>query len=356
MKVLLLAGNGGFAIGPLCAEVAACLRDEGHDVTVASVEHFTRHNHVAQRALKRQRPDFVLGYNWSSVLATTEGADFFARLRIPNVAWLFDDPFDHYDERSRDPAFHARVAAEPNTRIYVWDAEHVRRMRAAGADARHLPPGYFAHAHGDLDVEATDESRCDVGLLGNLATTARQALVEALCEQPLRVHAHVGHVTTGVALSARAQAALRPTLRTDEARARFFRGASLYVELPSNTGRTGLNIKTLNAMALGAFVLAPDSPELREHFDHTQLATYAARADLIEQVHRYLADAGARDAIARHGRDAVRARHAMAHRVRTLLAEVTQWLRAQGRAPAPAAPRHHTVGAPTQHEIRSLIA
>ena len=335
MKVLIVAANGGFVLGSICTELASCLRDLGHEAPIVGLQNFMRTGRVAVNALRRQPPDLVIGYNFSSILDTTSGGDVFTELGIPNVAWLFDDPFKHYDERAADPRFHERLRRLPRTRFVSWDLGHAERLRAEGIPhVDHLPPGFLGHAYEALlDSEACASTPvCDVGVLGNIANGARHVLLTRLCEEPVNVHAHVGRVE-GFTTTPALQRALRPRLMTDAERIRFYRSASIYLETPSNNARTGLNIKCLNAMAAGAFVLAPSSPELHAAFSPDEIATYepGEEASLLCQVRRYLDDPVERARIAANGRSAVLGRHTMQQRTASLLDTVREWFRAMGR-------------------------
>jgi hypothetical protein len=325
MRILVVSADGGFAQGPICAEMATSLRALGHEVTLATRGHLLGAGRHAVAALRRRPPGLVIGYNFSSLFSTECGGDFFGNLGVPNACYFFDNPLDHYDERSRDRAFHASVRALQGVACFSWDRVHARRYAALGAPrVAYLPPGYLAARYEPYLQEVAPELICDVGVMGNIANPARRALLERLAEMPLRVHAHVAHASS-FTLSPELLRTLRPPLDTDAERLRFYRSSAIYLETPSNTAMTGINVKCLNAMAAGTFVIAPRSPELAEAFSEDEIATYGDAQEMLTKIDFYLARDGERRRIAENGQRAVRERHAFQHRVGELLERMRDW-------------------------------
>jgi len=87
--------------------------------------------------------------------------------------------------------------------------------------------------------------------------------------------------------------------------------------------------RAYDALACGAFVISDRVPAIEEEFDGG-LVTYGDADELERLVDRYLDDPDERRQLAERGRAAVLARHTFAHRVDTIIAEVTR-LRADGR-------------------------
>jgi glycosyltransferase involved in cell wall biosynthesis len=328
MRILVVSADGGFVQGPICAEIALCLSDLGHQVTLVSRGHLMGAGRHALAAICRRPPDLVLGYNFSSILETGRG-DLFTDLSRPNLCYHFDNPLEHYDPRASQPSFQARVRALPLVAHACWDRAHAERFRASGVPrVVHLPPGYLAHSYDRLAEEPLPPRVCDVGVMGNIANPRRFELLTRLAEEPLRLHVHVAHAA-GYPLTTALRRALRPPIETDAERARFFRSCAVYLETPSNSGETGVNVRCLNAMACGAFVLAPHSPELREFFTEDELVTYGDYADLVQKLSHYLAHEEERARVRENGRIAVRARHPFRRRVSALLEWATGWFPAR---------------------------
>ena len=87
--------------------------------------------------------------------------------------------------------------------------------------------------------------------------------------------------------------------------------------------------RAYDALACGAFVISDRVPAIEEEFDGG-LVTYGDADELGRLVDRYLDDPDERRQLAARGRAAVLARHTFAHRVDTIIAEVTR-LRGDGR-------------------------
>ena len=81
-----------------------------------------------------------------------------------------------------------------------------------------------------------------------------------------------------------------------------------------------LSNRLYDVLASGGFVLSDDVPGIEAEFDGG-VATWAEPDELLASVDRYLGDPETRRTMAARGRAAVLARHTMAHRVNTLLAE-----------------------------------
>jgi spore maturation protein CgeB len=87
--------------------------------------------------------------------------------------------------------------------------------------------------------------------------------------------------------------------------------------------------RAYDALACGAFVISDRVPAIEEEFDGG-LVTYGDADELGRLVDRYLDDPDERRQLATRGRAAVLARHTFAHRVDTIIAEVTR-LQSDGR-------------------------
>jgi len=113
-----------------------------------------------------------------------------------------------------------------------------------------------------------------------------------------------------------------------ETSVKIFNQTKVNINLHSYTGQgfdpdgDGINPRTFELAACGAFQVIDQRTLLSQHFDDTMLAILQKPEDLVPTVKRYLSDASARQAMAIASRQHALAHHTYVHRMETLLGTV----------------------------------
>ncbi|MGB0908837.1 MAG: glycosyltransferase family protein [Nitrospirales bacterium] len=113
-----------------------------------------------------------------------------------------------------------------------------------------------------------------------------------------------------------------------ETSVKIFNQTKVNINIHSYTGEgfdpdgDGINPRTFELAACGAFQVIDRRALLSQHFDDTMLATLQRPKDLVPTVQRYIHDSDARLAMAESSRQHVLAHHTYVHRMETLLATV----------------------------------
>lgn len=101
---------------------------------------------------------------------------------------------------------------------------------------------------------------------------------------------------------------------------RIYSSSTIHVDVNRLYQPDVISLRIFEVLACGGFLLAEHNDELAALFDvGTELETYRNQGELGEKVEHFLANPAEAQEIAARGREAVLARHTLAHRVRTML-------------------------------------
>ena len=221
----------------------------------------------------------------------------------PVVQWCGDDP-------TWFPNIVA--AAHLYDRFFLAEPSYGPELARRGVDAEFLPHAaepnvWSARAHlapesPEWDVVFVGDARHNMGHLPSSRT--RVDLVEAAAALTGLRTAVWGRGWEKLDPSSHARESHQGlTLLPAENVARTYRSAKIALNVHHAQMRDGVNMRTFEIPAAGAFQLCDAKTRLRELFEiEEEIAVYSDADGLAECVHRYVADTAARDRIATAGR------------------------------------------------------
>ena len=282
---------------------------------VGRVLHAARRDNL--RALKlaqRHRPELSIVLKGEVLLPET--VDRIRALGYGPVAqWCGDDPSWFPNIIAAAHLYHRFFLAEPSYAAdlvrYGVQAEflpHAADPAAWSAGAEDPPPPGF-------DVVFIGDARHNMGHLP--ASRERVELVEAVA----RAGVNLGLWGRGWEKLEERYAARRHhrglTLLPASRVAAVYRAAKIVLNVHHAQMREGVNMRTFEIPAAGAFQLSDHKARMHELFEiDREIAVFHDRAELVDRVHAFLADDESRRAIAQAGRERVLRDHTYAVRMR----------------------------------------
>ena len=275
-----------------------------------------RDNLRALKLARQHRPELLLVLKGEVLLPETVD-----RLRAlthgPLVQWCGDDP-------SWFPNISA--AAHLYDRFFLAEPSYGDDLRGRGVTAEFMPhaadPAAWQPAAGgeaeEVDVVFVGDSRHNMGHLP--ANRERVELIETVARMGvnLAVWGRGWEKLEDDYAVRRCHRGL--TLLPASAVAAAYRGAKIVLNVHHAQMREGVNMRTFEIAAAGAFQLSDYKSRMEELFDvGTEIAVYWDADELASRVRQYLGDAGGRRAIAEAGRRRVLRDHTYQVRMRELV-------------------------------------
>jgi spore maturation protein CgeB len=305
MKVLLV---GGFSEGALELSYERVLKAMGLEVLyfelgavkrfLAPYHEWVVNNNILQ-VLQGIDPDLILvfkgNYLWPKTLEHIRD-----KKKAKLFCFLGDSPFDLTNSEATSRNVLEAVPCYDS--YFIWTKSLVEPLRQAGAkNIEYLPFGYDVTLHHTMEVSAQEKKAysSDIVFVGNW-DEEREWWLKELLDFDLGIW---GEEYWGRRCSYK------------ELRKRW-RGQALYGEYMScalNASRISINIlrrqnkdnynmRTFEAPACGAFVLAERSPEAKEFFEEDKEAVYfSTPQELKDKIRYYLAHEDQRLLVARAG-------------------------------------------------------
>lgn len=269
------------------------------------------------RLAARLRPELVLVLHGESLSA--ELLDELRRAaRGPLVAWWQDDPF-RYGVEKLLPLY---------DNLFLFDRSYLAPVRALGArDVRFLPCACDETVYHPVPLRAGEIRRygCEIALVGWFYPQ-RAELVRALCGLDMKVWGRGWSAPEARAALNGAGRRIVPEERfvSDRETARIYRTAKIGLNVHSaQTREAGLNTRTFDLLATGAFQLCDAVPGMEELLEPgKELAVYRSPKEARELAAHYLRHSREREAIAARGRARTLREHTYVHRMQALLGVV----------------------------------
>ena len=283
------------------------------------LEAMRRDNLGALNAARRQRPDLTVVLKGEVLLPET-----IERLRDltagPVVQWCGDDP-------SWFP--HIVAAAHLYDRFFLAEPSYAADLARHGVGAEFLTHAADPETWGPPADEPDEPFAWDVVFVGDArhnmghlpSTRLRVDLVEAAARSGLRVAVWGRGWETLEADSPARQRHQGLTLLPAATVARTYRRAKIALNAHHAQMREGVNMRTFEIPAAGAFQLCDSKARLGELLEiGREVAIYEGPDDLAEVLHRYAGDDAARARMAEAGRQRVLRDHTYAVRMAQLVA------------------------------------
>ena len=283
------------------------------------LEAMRRDNLRVLDAARRQRPDLTVVLKGEVLLPETV-----ERLRDltagPVVQWCGDDP-------SWFP--HIAAAAHLYDRFFLAEPSYAADLARRGVGAEFLTHAADPETWGPPADEPDEPFAWDVVFVGDArhnmghlpSTRLRVDLVEAAARSGLRVAVWGRGWETLDADSPARQRHQGLTLLPAATVARTYRRAKIALNAHHAQMREGVNMRTFEIPAAGAFQLCDSKARLGELLEiGREVAIYEGPHDLVEILHRYAGDDAARARMAEAGRQRVLRDHTYAVRMAQLVA------------------------------------
>lgn len=238
-----------------------------------------------------------------------------ALARCPLLTWWLDDPF-------RKPVKDLLPLYDI---FFIFDRSYMARLRAEGApNVQFLPCASDENIYRPQVLSRMEKKRyaCDVALVA-WYYPKRAEMARALCDLDLSIW---GRGWT----SGEARRLLLPAQRLivrssrfipDTVAARIYSAAKICLNIHSDqTHEAGLNLRTFEVLATGAFQLMDAVPGMEELLEPQQeIAAYHSPEEAKDLAEYYLRHPDERARIAQRGRARVLKEHTYVHRMRSLL-------------------------------------
>ena len=283
-----------------------------------------RDNLAAVDLAARRRPELLIVLKGEVLLPETVD-----RLRAltdgPIVQWCGDDP-----------SWFPNIVAAAH--LYDWfflaEPTYAADLAPRGVTAEFLPHAADPAAWAPADAaDAEDEERLDVVFVGDSrhqmghlpVNRERVDLIETVAAMDLQM-AVWGRGWDKLGPESAARRRHRgPTLLPAAAVGRAYRAAKIVLNVHHAQMRQGVNMRTFEIPAAGAFQLSDYKSRLDELFDvGREIAVFRDRAELADRVRDHLADPDGRRAVAEAGRRRVERDHTYRVRMRQLVERATR--------------------------------
>ncbi|MFT3775302.1 MAG: glycosyltransferase [Minicystis sp.] len=230
----------------------------------------------------------------------------------------------------------AEFTGAPFDRLFFKDKVITERLRSALATDRYdfLPQAFDPWIHRPVaDRFAPPDAAVDVAIFGNSYAYRAELMGPLLATREIRT---VVYGDPSYDCDPRLRAVYRPAVRgTAKSAAMRLASIALNTNLYAELG--GVNKRTFELAAMGAFQLT-DAPRIAEYFEPgVECATFRGPHDLVDQVRHWLALPAERAAIARRGLVRAFREHTYNHRLNEMFDRVPA-LRGEPKIPVPVGP------------------
>jgi hypothetical protein len=230
----------------------------------------------------------------------------------------------------------AAFVSAPYERVFFKDKVVTARFRDAFATDRYdfLAQGFDPELHRPVpDSLAPKDAAADVAIFGNSYGFRAQMMGHLLEQRDIKT---IVYGTMSWNVDPRLKAVYRPPVE-GKAKSAAMRVASIALNNVHYSELGGVNKRTFELGAMGAFQLV-DAPAVGDYFEPgVECATFRGPKDLVDQVRRWLPLPAERAAIARRGLVRAFREHSYNHRLNEMFERIPA-LRGEPKLPVPVGP------------------